>query len=132
VLEGISRPNVVAVLDYVEDQRGAWLITEYVHGASLAAVLARAGTLAPGQALGVLSGALSGLEHVHAKRVSYTRAGAVYGGLAIAAAGRRDGLRPSLDGVLLFGAVSGTCGVTPTLLADTWLYGAEQAPTSTR
>ena len=65
VLRSLSHPNIVEVYDFLEDGAGAWLVMEYIQGASLADVLVRAGRLAPEQALGVLAGALTGLECAH-------------------------------------------------------------------
>jgi hypothetical protein len=65
-MAAVAHPNCVAVYDHGEDEAGAWIAMEYVHGANLAAVLARAGTLTAKQACGVLTGALAGLGHAHA------------------------------------------------------------------
>lgn len=64
-LRSLSHPNIVALYDYQEEEGRAWLVSERVEGASLGVVLARAGRLQPEQALGVLVGALSGLERAH-------------------------------------------------------------------
>src|SRR5439155_223316 len=55
-----------AVLDVVDDGVVLAIVSELVDGASLAAVIERAGRLNGPQASGVLSGALEGLAHVHA------------------------------------------------------------------
>lgn len=65
ILAGIDDPHVVAVYDYVESADRAYLVTEWVDGAALAAVLAEHGSLSPEQALGVLRGALTGLARAH-------------------------------------------------------------------
>ncbi|WP_259275212.1 protein kinase domain-containing protein, partial [Raoultella terrigena] len=73
-LAAIDDPHCVKVYDVVDQQGAAALVTEYVEGASLRAVLARHGHLEPRQALGVLRGAFQGLVAVH-------RAGVVHGDL---------------------------------------------------
>jgi len=65
-LEQLTHPNVVRLLDHGEDDAGPWLVTELVTGASLRQLLEHTGALAPEQALGVLTGALSGLGAIHA------------------------------------------------------------------
>jgi len=65
-LEQLTHPNVVRLLDHGEDGAGPWLVTELVEGASLRQLLEHTGALAPEQALGVLTGALSGLGAIHA------------------------------------------------------------------
>jgi eukaryotic-like serine/threonine-protein kinase len=65
VLASLSTPNVVAVYDYVEAPDGAYIVEEYVDGASLARVVAEAGRLSPEQAVGVTRGALRGLADAH-------------------------------------------------------------------
>ncbi len=64
-LAGLSHPNVVGVHDYLEVDSGNYLVMERVEGPSLRQLLTSYGRLAPEQACGVLSGALSGLGYVH-------------------------------------------------------------------
>lgn len=69
ILAGIDDPHVVAVYDYVEVAERAYLVTEWVDGSALAAVLTEHGPLTAEQSLGVLRGALTGLAHAHRRGV---------------------------------------------------------------
>src|SRR5438309_3313378 len=62
----LDHPNCVKVYDLIETPGRAFLISEYIRGASLRKVVEGAGSLTPEQSLGVLKGALSGLGHAHA------------------------------------------------------------------
>lgn len=64
VMREIEHPNCVRVLDVIEREPPA-LVTEYIHGATLRAVLNRAGRLTGQQSLDVVRGALLGLAAVH-------------------------------------------------------------------
>ncbi|MBK7585607.1 MAG: serine/threonine protein kinase [Myxococcales bacterium] len=65
----IRHPHVVPVLDVGEDRSGAYLVMEYIEGASLSGLYraaASAGTrLSPGVTLRILLDALSGLHAAH-------------------------------------------------------------------
>ncbi|MEO9137728.1 MAG: serine/threonine-protein kinase [Jatrophihabitans sp.] len=63
-MRAISDPHCVRVLDVIE-RRPPAIVTEYVHGASLRAVLDTAGPLTGPQALAVIRGSLLGLAAVH-------------------------------------------------------------------
>ena len=65
ILAGLEDPHIVAVYDYVEEEDRAWIAEEWVNGASLTAILAQHGKLAPEQAVGVIRGALMGLAYAH-------------------------------------------------------------------
>jgi serine/threonine-protein kinase len=65
ILAGLAHPNVVKVYDFLEGDGGAWIVEEFIDGASLRRVVEASGRLSPEQALGVVRGALVGLEHVH-------------------------------------------------------------------
>jgi hypothetical protein len=67
VLGALDHPNVVALHDYLETEDGAWVVMEFVVGASLRVVEERAGSLTPEQALGMLVGALAGLGYAHGR-----------------------------------------------------------------
>jgi serine/threonine-protein kinase len=67
LLGTLDHPNIVKVYDYVEEADRAWIVEEWVDGASVAAVVTAAGRLTAQQSLGVLRGALSGLAHAHAR-----------------------------------------------------------------
>jgi|GEM_PF-6492475 Serine/threonine protein kinase len=66
IMGRIESDHCVAVFDHGQDATAAWIAMEYVHGATLRAVLTRAGRLTPAQACGVLLGALAGLARAHA------------------------------------------------------------------
>ncbi|HEV1998259.1 MAG TPA: serine/threonine-protein kinase, partial [Candidatus Dormibacteraeota bacterium] len=61
----LDHPNCVRVFDFIETGSQAFLISEFVDGASLRAVVMSSGPLAPQQSLGVLKGSLKGLGHAH-------------------------------------------------------------------
>ena len=65
VMARLTHPNCVQVYDFLEERAGAYIISEYVAGASLRRVLEDHGRLAPEQALAVTRGALSGLAFAH-------------------------------------------------------------------
>ena len=66
----IRHENVVAVMDTGSDEEGSpYLVMELLEGESLAAVLRRERTLAPGLACWIADQALSGLEAAHAQGV---------------------------------------------------------------
>ena len=66
----IRHENVVAVMDTGTDEEGSpYLVMELLEGESLAAVLRRERTLAPGLACWIADQALSGLEAAHAQGV---------------------------------------------------------------
>ncbi|MEP7022171.1 MAG: serine/threonine-protein kinase, partial [Pseudonocardiales bacterium] len=65
LLAALDEPHVVKVYDYVEDAESAYIVEEWVDGATLSAVLAMGGKLSTAQALGVVRGALLGLAHAH-------------------------------------------------------------------
>lgn len=66
IMGRIESDHCVAVFDHGQDATAAWIAMEYVHGATLRAVLSNAGRLTPAQACGVLVGALAGLGRAHA------------------------------------------------------------------
>lgn len=68
-LAQLDDPHVVRVFGFVEDAGAAYLVTEWINGATLAEVLAAGGRLSVPQALGVVRGALLGLAHAHARGV---------------------------------------------------------------
>jgi Tol biopolymer transport system component len=63
----LDHPNCVQVYDFFESAEGAYLVSEYIDGASLREVITHSGRLTPEQALGVLKGGLSGLSHAHSR-----------------------------------------------------------------
>ena len=69
VLASLDNEHVVAVYDVVEAEGTIWLVEEWVDGAALDAVLARARRLSAEQAVGVVRGALLGLAAAHQQDV---------------------------------------------------------------
>jgi hypothetical protein len=61
----LDHPNCVKVFDFIETGDRAFLVSEFVDGASLRAVVVDTGPLSPQQSLGVLKGSLQGLGHAH-------------------------------------------------------------------
>jgi eukaryotic-like serine/threonine-protein kinase len=61
----LSSPNVVAVYDQGADAGLLYLAMEYVPGRTLRELLRERGSLAPGEALGIFTGVLSGLAAAH-------------------------------------------------------------------
>ncbi|HEY8739795.1 MAG TPA: serine/threonine-protein kinase, partial [Candidatus Dormibacteraeota bacterium] len=61
----LDHPNCVKVFDFIETGDRAFLVSEFVDGASLRQVVRDTGTLSPQQSLGVLKGSLQGLGHAH-------------------------------------------------------------------
>jgi len=60
----LSHPNVLAVYDWGDDEV-AYIVTEFLAGGSLRALLDRGGTLTPSQALAVGLEAARGLDYAH-------------------------------------------------------------------
>jgi hypothetical protein len=65
VMARLDHPNCVKVFDFIETGGRAFLVSEYVDGASLRRIIQASGALSPQQSLGVLKGALSGLGYAH-------------------------------------------------------------------
>ena len=65
IMAALDHPNCVRVYDFIETGTQAFLVSEFVDGASLRAVVLASGPLAPQQSLGVLKGSLKGLGHAH-------------------------------------------------------------------
>ncbi|WP_207009551.1 serine/threonine-protein kinase [Nocardioides aromaticivorans] len=68
-LAQLDDPHVVQVFGFVEEAGAAYLVVEWIDGATLAEVLAAGGRLSVPQALGVVRGALLGLAHAHARGI---------------------------------------------------------------
>ena len=68
-LASFDSPNIVAVYDYLEDAESAYIVEEWVDGASLGALLATGARLTGQQAVGILRGALMGLAYAHARGI---------------------------------------------------------------
>jgi hypothetical protein len=65
IMARLDHPNCVKVFDFIETGGRAFLVSEYVDGASLRRIIQASGALSPQQSLGVLKGALNGLGHAH-------------------------------------------------------------------
>ena len=65
VMGRLVHPNCVQVYDFLEEKRGAYIVSEYIPGASLRKILEDHGRLGPEQAMAVTRGALSGLAFAH-------------------------------------------------------------------
>jgi len=68
ILSRLSHPNVVTVLERGEVEGRLYVIMEYVHGTSLREVM-RKGPLPAAEALVIVRGVLSALEHAHEKGI---------------------------------------------------------------
>src|SRR4051812_45611623 len=64
----LNHPNIVSVYDTVTDDEGVLLVMEYVEGETLRDAIAR-GPVPPEQALRLLRGVASALDHAHAQGV---------------------------------------------------------------
>jgi serine/threonine-protein kinase len=62
----LVHPNVVQVFDVSEDERGLFIVMEYVDGVTLAEELARRGSLPPDEAVDIAVQICAGLEQAHA------------------------------------------------------------------
>jgi hypothetical protein len=65
IMARLDHPNCVKIFDFLELGGRAFLVSEYIDGASLRAVVQGSGQLTPQQSLGVLKGSLMGLGHAH-------------------------------------------------------------------
>ena len=63
---GLAHLNVVQVYDVGEDERGLFIVLEYVEGETLAATLRRCGRLPPEEAVRIGIQVCAGLEQAHA------------------------------------------------------------------
>ena len=69
VMSRVEHPNCVHIYDFLSLDEGDYLISEFVNGGSLREVVSGSGPLTAEQALGLVRGALLGLEHAHARGV---------------------------------------------------------------
>ena len=72
IMQRLDHPNCLRFYRYFEPDGRPTLVTEYVEGASLQAVLDRSGKLTAEQALGVIRGSLLGLGHAHGLGLVHT------------------------------------------------------------
>jgi serine/threonine-protein kinase len=68
-LAGLADPNVVALVDVLDDGQRVCLVTEWIDGATLGAVVASGVRLDERQAVAAMRGALSGLAHAHQRGI---------------------------------------------------------------
>jgi hypothetical protein len=68
-LAQLDDPHVVQVYGFVEEPGMAYLVEEWIDGATLSEVLAAGGRLSAPQALGVVRGSLLGLAHAHSRGI---------------------------------------------------------------
>lgn len=61
----LCHPNIVHAFDFVEDDKGLFLVMEYVDGATLRAVVANHGPLSPRRAAAYTYHTAVGLQHAH-------------------------------------------------------------------
>jgi eukaryotic-like serine/threonine-protein kinase len=71
VLARLRHPNIVRVFALLDESGRALLVEEWVDGATLGTVRTLAGRLTLAQSVGVLRGALLGLEHAHRHDISH-------------------------------------------------------------
>ncbi|MEP7055312.1 MAG: serine/threonine-protein kinase [Actinomycetota bacterium] len=69
VLASLSEAHIVEVYGFIEDDTAAYIVEEWVDGATLSTVLAKHRQLSSKQALGVIRGALLGLAHAHQRGI---------------------------------------------------------------
>ena len=69
VLASLDHEHIVKVYDYVEEPDRAWIVEQWVDGASLEQILKTSGKLTAEQAVGVVRGALMGLAYAHDKNM---------------------------------------------------------------
>src|SRR4051794_13467158 len=125
MLTGLAHPNVVRLVDVVDEPDRLWLVLEYVEGSGLSRVLAEHGRLTPEQSLLVLRGALTGLGYAH-------QHGLVHGDVSL------DNLLLSVDGttkLVDFGlaAPAGTTGgvaATPAFASPEVITGGPRTAAS--
>jgi hypothetical protein len=65
----LVHPNIVGVFDYGETEECAYIVMEFVDGASLATTLERRRQLPPGEALAVMHDVLAGLQYSHERGI---------------------------------------------------------------
>jgi serine/threonine protein kinase len=71
VLVRIDSPHVAQVYGYVTESKGSAVVSEFIDGVSLLAILESGGALEPQSALYVVKGALAGLAEAHRHNVTH-------------------------------------------------------------
>jgi hypothetical protein len=69
VVAGVSHPNVVRLLDRGTEDRGPYLVLEYVHGETLKNLIRRSGALEPEEAVRICAEVGRGLAAAHARGI---------------------------------------------------------------
>lgn len=67
----LSHPNIVPLLDFGEDSRRAWIVSEFAAGASLATAFERGARFPLPATLTLMEGILAALDHAHAREVTH-------------------------------------------------------------
>jgi serine/threonine-protein kinase len=70
-LAALDDEHIVAVYGFFEESGSAYLVEQWIDGATLSAVVATSARFTTQQALGVARGALLGLSHAHARGVTH-------------------------------------------------------------
>ena len=65
VMAQLDNEHCVRVYEFLQEPGHAWLVSEFIDGASLRAIIDKAGPLTGEQSLGVIKGALEGLHAAH-------------------------------------------------------------------
>lgn len=67
---GAEHPHLVKILDFIDEPRGLFIVTEYVEGVSLEQMLAaNPGPMDQRQALGIVAASAVALDHIHKQGV---------------------------------------------------------------
>jgi len=66
---GLSHPNIVRTLNFIETDRAVMMIMEYVNGETLDVLLRKARVLPPQRALAILQSVLDALDYMHSKGI---------------------------------------------------------------
>ena len=69
MLARFRHPNIVSIINFFQENNTAYLVMEYLEGASLAEYLAKVGTLTVSDAVEIFLPVLNGLSHIHSENV---------------------------------------------------------------
>lgn len=67
----LSHPNVVNIMNYIEEDEETYLIMEYIDGETLEDLLQRRNRLSIEEAIGISKGILSALNYMHSKGLAH-------------------------------------------------------------
>lgn len=122
LLSSLEHPHIVRVYDLIEQNDQWWLAQEWVPGATLAEVVAKAGRLTAPQSLSVVRGALLGLAYAHRRQV-------VHGDVAPSnIMVNHDGESKLIDFGLSRGVGEAATGGTPAYASPEALAGESLSP----